>query len=419
MGLRDRLKAAGTAFFRPQANTITTSEDLDAWIRDGGATSVSGVSVTEKKAAAVAAVFTCVRVLRMAISHLPLVLYVQEGRRRVPDTRHPLYGLLHDRPNEWQTSLEWRESMQRDVELRGNAYARIVLGVGGRIIELIRLHPDTVTPKQDELMRVTYEYTRPNGQRVVLRNNEVLHIKGYSDDGLVGMNPIREHRETIGDAIAMREHGARFFSNGGKPLGAFEVNVESGTHFEMSQASKDAFRADFDEAHSGGVNAHKSMLVPQGLTYKPISISMEDSQYIDGRKFTRSEIFGLFGVPPHKGGDLERATFSNIEHQSIEFVVDAIVPRCVRWEQAIKRDLLWHEQDRFVRHNVAGLLRGDTKSRAEALQIQRRNGVINANEWRLLEDLNPRTDEGGDEYIVETAMRPDDGRDPTNPETRD
>jgi HK97 family phage portal protein len=146
-------------------------------------------------------------------------------------------------------------------------------------------------------------------------------------------------------------------------------------------------------------------------------MNMVDAQYIEARKFTRSEICSIFGVPPHKIGDLERATFSNIEHQALEFVQDAVVPRCVRWEQAIHRDLLDGDPNLYAKHNVSGLLRGDAKSRNEALQIQRRNGVISANEWRAYEDLNPRPDEGGDEYIIEANMTPDDGTDPNGGQT--
>ncbi len=414
MGIRDRLSAAARALMRPQAaNTLTqmTIEDLVRAIRDAnGGVSLSGVSVTAEKAMGVAAVYACISYLSTTISHLPLVLFRQDGNRRVPDTENPLYWLLHTQPNEWQTSLEFRELLERDLDLRGNAYAMIVTGFGGRVVELIRLHPDHVEPQQDlSTLTVTYKVTRLNGKTITLPRDEVLHIRGAGDDGVKGKSPIHQHRETIGDSIALREHGSRFFSSGAKPLGAVEWNLKDGQVGEMGQASRKAMMEDFEEVYRGGENAHKLLVVPFGLTYKPVSISMEDAQYIEGRKFTRSEIFGIFGVPPHKGGDLERATFTNIEHQALEVVIDAIVPRCVRIEQAIQRDLLPGDRNRYVKHTVDGLLRGDSKSRAESLQIKRRNGVINANEWREIDDMNPRNDEGGDEYIVEQNMRANDG----------
>lgn len=366
----------------------------------------SGAHVTTQRAEGVAAVGTCVRILSNTMGHLPLVVFKITKNRREPEVSSTLYSLLHDQPNEWQTAMEFRAMLQRHFELRGNGYARKVFGLGREVVELLPLHPDQVHPKQDERGVVTYEYSRPNGSRVIFRREEIFHLRGLSDDGLVGKSPITVHRETIGDALAMQEHGSRFFSNGAKPLSV----VTQTQAVNMSIESKDNFKADLQESYSGSQNAHKSIVLPFGYDLKTVSISMEDAQYIEGRKFNRSEIFGMFGVPPHKGGDLEKATFSNIEHQALEFVSDAIAPRCVLWEQAIKRDLLNGDPKRYAKHNLNALLRGDAKSRAEALQIQRRNGVINANEWRDLEDFNPRTDPGGETYIVEANMTIDDGK---------
>jgi HK97 family phage portal protein len=403
MGLFQRVLDA----FRPQATlTPQTLEEMLRYMLDRDARSISGAHVTPRKSEGIPAVGTCVRILSSTMAHMPLVLMRQIKDRREPDTANPIYALLHDQPNEWQTAMQFRELMQRDIELTGNAYARKIMGVGGVTIELLRMHPNQIAVKQDERMRLTYEYTRNDGTRITLGREEVLHIAGMGDDGIVGRSPITVHRETMGDALTMQEHGSRFFSNGAKPLGV----ITSTAGISMSTESKEAFKTDLAAVHGGTANAHKPMLLPAGYDYKPVSISMIDAQYIEGRKFTRSEIFGIFGVPPHKGGDLEKATFSNIEHQALEFVIDAIVPRAVRWEQAIKRDLLGGDPKRYAKHNLNALLRGDAKSRNEALQIQRRNGVINANEWRELDDLNPRTDEGGRAYIVEANMAIDDGK---------
>lgn len=413
MGLLDRMRAAGDAFLRPQAsgNRITDPGDLEKVIRslNEGGISAAGEAVTILRASGVAAVYACVRIITQSMAHLPLVLYEIDGTERRQLRDDPLFSLLHDQPNEWQTSFEWRELMIRDLELRGNAYALILRGFGGRVNELIRLHPDQVAPKQDERLAVSYEYRRAGGQRVVYAADEVLHIRGLGDDGLKGMNPIAVHRETIGDALAQQQHGSRFYSNGAKPLGALEFDLPPGVKAELSQTAREQLKADFESAYSGGANAHKTLMVPYPLKYKPLSISQKDAEYIASRKFTRGEVFAIFGIPPHKAGDLERATFSNIEHQSLEFVQDAIIPRAVRFEQAIKRDLLGGDPRRYVKFNIEGLLRGDFASRQKGLETQRRNGIINANEWRAKEDLNRRTDPGGDEYIIEANMRADDG----------
>lgn len=406
-GPDDRRAERHEPTFENSANTITTSEELaKAWgpFLQGGALTEAGVHVGADAAQRFAAVGSCVRVLSDDIAHLPLVLFKSEdGKKREPDRKHPLFKLLKDRPNEWMTSYDWRKVAQRDLLYRGVTYSLVSRDLRGRPIELIRLHPDRVVPKQDDAtLAVTYEYTRLDGRRTDLSSREVFVVRHTTDDGVTPLSPVSLFRETIGDGIALRKHGSRFFSNGAKPLGLLEAEG-------VVKEGREELRRDFESLYSGPDNAHRVAILDQGLKYKPVSISMEDAQYLEARKFNRSEIAGIFGVPPHKIGDLERATFSNIEHQALEYVTGSLMPWIVNWEQAIKRDLIGDDATRFARFNVGGLLRGDAKSRAEARQIQRRNGVISANEWRESEDLNPRDDAGGDEYIIEQNMRYDDG----------
>lgn len=390
---------------RAQSNTLTTSEDLAqalSAVLHGPAK--SGAAVTPDTAMRQATVYACVRIIAESIAHLPLVVYRRDGESRIPARDLRVYTLLHDRPNEWQTSYEFRELLTKDQELRGNGYARIVRNYRGEPDELIYLPSDLVRPQQDRrTLAVSYQYSQPGGKTVVLDRDEVFHIRGMGN-GLVGLDPVSYYRETVGDAIAQQEHGSRFFSNGAKPLGLLEV--AAGTN--IGPAAQKALRDDFNLLYSGSENAHLTAVLPGGVSYKPVGISNENAQFLESRAFTRTEICGLFRVPPHKVGDLSRATFSNIEHQALEFVTDALLPRLVRWEQAIARDLL-DDPALFAKFNVAALLRGDFKSRQEGLQIQRRNGVISANEWRALEEFNPRADDGGDAYIIEANMMADTG----------
>lgn len=415
MGILTKAAQRVEQLFRPKAELteFATVDDLAEAIglAMGGGPTKSGVTVNAKRAERVAAVYACVRVLSDSVAQLPLVLFQKDGKSRLPAITDPLYKILGSRPNEWQTHFEWFELMQRDLLFRGNAYAHIIRGVGGRVQELNRLHPDRVTPKQDPLtLKVVYEITGQHGRKETFAREEIFHVRGPSDDGLIGMNPIECHRETIGDSLAVQEHGSRFFSNGAKPLGVIEM--EAGASFSGEDAEK-SFRADFEKTHQGGDKAHKTIILPAGITYKPVSINMKDSQYLELRKFNRSDIAGIYRVPPHMIGDLEKSTNNNIEHQGLGFVIHSLMPWLVRWEQAIERDLLDNDPHRFVKFNANGLLRGDFKSRNDGLNIQRRAGIINANEWRELEDMNPRTDAGGDDYIVEVNMRPDDGRQPS------
>ena len=417
MRLFNAIRLAGAGFrhgFRASDNElrVTTVEDLAKALQlaNGGGPSKSGATVTATSAQRVSAVFRAVQLLSESVAQLPLVLYTKKGKARVPAEGTPLYRLMHARPNPWQTSFEFRELMQRDLLLAGNAYSYMVPGTRGPQ-ELLRLHPDLTTPKQDpNTLAVTYEYRRPDGRGTqVFSADQVMHLRGPGDDGLMGKNPMAYFREVIGDAIALQEHGSRFFSNGAKPATA--ITVEKG--FDLSDdESRKALREDWDSTYAGGANAHRTAFLPAGFSIAPVGINMKDAQWIEGRKFQVTDIARIFGVPPHMLGDLERATFSNIEQQGINFVTYSLNPWLVRLEQVLNRDLLNNDDRRYFKFTTNALMRGDFKTRQEGLQIQRRGGVISANEWRGLEDMNPRTDPGGDDYIVEQNMRPDDGRDP-------
>lgn len=398
-----KLLAGITGVFRAAGNTITTSQDLaKAWGWLNGFASSSGVAVNVESAEGVAAVGRAVRLLCDSISVLPLNVYQRDGKRREIAHGDKLHRLLHWAPNEHQTSFQFRALMQRDLELRGNAYALIVRGVRKEPLALHRLHPDHVTPRMADDGTITYEWAGLNGKREVFRRDQIMHLWSWSDDGLVGRSPIQVHRDAIGESIAMVRHSSKLFANGARPSGI----VTNDPSTSLGGDSLKALRDDFAKLYTGVENAYRVAVLPGGLSFKPVSMSMDETRFIEGRKLSTRDIARIFGVPPHKIGDLEDATFSNIEHQALEYVTDAILPRITLWEMAIQRDLLMGDESRYVKFNVSGLLRGDSKTRAEALAIWRRNGIINADEWRELEDLNPIESGGGDVYIVEKNMVP-------------
>jgi HK97 family phage portal protein len=301
----------------------------------------------------------------------------------------------------------------RDLLFRGRAYGHKIPGAGGTQ-EVLRLHPDTVTVERDpRTLALRYLVQRSDGRRVVLPREEVLHVWRDSDDGIDGISPIAAHRETIGDGIAIRQHGSKFFANAARISGVLEAPEGS----KLGAASVKALIDDFEQLYRGNENAHKTAVLPGGIKFKETTINMEDAQWIEAKKATAREICGILGVPPHKIGDLADATFSNVESENVSYVVNSLTPWLVCLEQVINRDLLGNDPELYVKFTVDGLLRGDSKSRAEALQIQRRSGVINANEWRALEEMNPRSDLGGEEYIVEQNMRIQDGTPPAPPAT--
>lgn len=372
---------------RPQ-NAITG----DLWRRilnGGGMISKAGVRVTDDVGMACAAVFACVRVVSEDVAKLPLILY-----RRLPNggkeraTDHPLYSLMHDRPNEWQTSFELREMLQGHLELRGNAYA-YVNRVGREIRELIPITPDRVTVKQREDWEVEYDI---RGDKI-RTSREILHLRGLSRDGFTGMSTLEVAREAVGLAVATERHGSRLFANGAHPGGGLKHKKT------LSDEAARRLKEDVERATSGE-NAHRFLLLEEDMDWVQFGMTSKDSQFLELRKFSVSEIARFWRIPPHKIGDLERATFSNIEHQALEYVTDSLMPRLSRWEQRLNRDLL-DDRERgefFFEFLTDALLRGDTKTRYEAHQIALLNGIKNRNEVRSQENMNPV--DGGDEFRV-------------------
>lgn len=352
----------------------------------GGASTSSGVSITPEKAMECAAVYACVAVLSESMAQLPLHVYKRLDRGKDIAAEHPLYRLLHDRPNPWQTSFEFRQMLSAHAILRGDGLAYINRGGSGstgRIRELIPIHPDSCEITQGEDYRLTYDVKTKTG-RAIFREGEIFHLRGMTFNGFKGVSPITYVRESIGLSIAAEQHGARLFGNGARPGGVLE------TATTMKPEEIDKLRSQWAETQ-GGENAHKVAVLTGGMSFKPITINAEDSQFLETRKYQRSEIASIFRVPAHLINDLEKATFSNIEHLGLSFVVHSLMPWLVRWEQAISRDL-FQEKDAgkfFAEHLVSGLLRGDIKSRYEAYGRGIQDGWLTRNEARGWENLNP------------------------------
>lgn len=365
----------------------------------GGAATASGVNVTAETAMRVTAVLACVRVLSETLASLPLKVYrvLPDGGKEA-DRNHPLWALLHDQPNRWQTSFEFREMMVGHIALRGNAYAQIVSTGGRGVAELIPLHPDRVRPFWAPDGTRAYEYRPDVGGRKILLQGEVLHIPGLGFDGLQGLDPISYAREALGLAIATEAFGARFFANDARP----GVYLQHPTL--VSEAAAARLKKSWEARHQGSANAHRVAVLEEGMTVAEIGVDPDHAQFLETRRFQIAEIARMFRIPPHMIGDLEKATFSNIEQQSLEFVMHTIRPWAVRMEQPIRRDLLTDAEKRthVVEFDVNGLLRGDIKSRYEAFATARNWGWLSVNDIRRLENLNPI--DQGDIYLQPLNM---------------
>ena len=373
----------------------------------GGST--SGKNVTERSAMQMTAVYSCVRILAEAVAGLPLHLYkytAEGGKEKAID--HPLYRLLHDEPNPEMSSFVFRETLMTHLLLWGNAYAQVIRNGKNEVVALYPLMPNKMSVDRDENGHLYYTYYRGSDEAiknkefaVTLQPSDVLHIPGLGFDGLVGYSPIAMAKNAIGMAIACEEYGAKFFANGATPGGVLE----------HPGAIKDPqrVRESWQAAFGGSSNSNKVAVLEEGMKYTPISISPEQAQFLETRKFQINEIARIFRVPPHMVGDLEKSSFSNIEQQSLEFVKYTLDPWVIRWEQSIMRALLSNteKKDYFVKFNLEGLLRGDYQSRMNGYAIGRQNGWMSANDIRELENLDRiPAEEGGDLYLINGNMLP-------------
>jgi HK97 family phage portal protein len=371
--------------------------------------SSAGKIVTERSAMQMTAVYACVRILSEAVAGLPLQLYRyndEGGKEKALD--HPLYRLLHDEPNPEMSSFVFRETLMTHLLLWGNAYAQIIRNGKGEIVALYPLMPNKMTVSRDENGQLYYTYQKStdelpkdNNYLVTLHPSDVLHIPGLGFDGLVGYSPIAMAKNAIGLAIATEEYGSKFFANGAAPSGVLE---HPGTIKDPARV-RDSWQATF----GGSGNSNKIAVLEEGMKYTPISISPEQAQFLETRKFQINEIARIFRVPPHMVGDLDKSSFSNIEQQSLEFVKYTLDPWVIRWEQSIQRILLTPEEKKtyFVKFNVEGLLRGDYQSRMTGYATARQNGWMSANDIRELENMDRiPAEEGGDLYLVNGNMLP-------------
>jgi HK97 family phage portal protein len=361
--------------------------------------SLAGKSVSPRSAVQVSAVYACVRVIAETIASLPLHLYMQTDDGSVKAMDHPLYRLLHDEPNSEMTSFVFRETMATHLLLWGNSYSQIIRNGRGEIHALYPLLAENM--EVDRVAgQLVYAY-RKDGMTYTLHPRDVLHIPGLGFDGVIGYSPIALERNAIGLGIAAEEYGSKFFSNGATPAGVL-------TH-PSTVKDPERLRKSWNRVYGGSANAGQVAILEEGLKFDRIAMPNNEAQFLETRKFQVSEICRIYRVPPHLIGDLEHATFSNIEHQGISFAQHTIRPWLVRIEQSLNRALLSENEKvkLYAEFNMSGLLRGDYKSRMEGYALGRQNGWLSANDIREMESLNRiPASEGGDLYLVNGNMMP-------------
>lgn len=415
MGIKQWLRREPRAAVQPaDGGRIVTTKDLDEAIRFGASSTASGVSVTPHSAMQVAAVYACVRIISGAVANLPLHI-----KRRIDDKirqdadDYELWRVLRRKPNDWQTPSQFRRQMESQILLRGNAYALIAWS-RGRVVSLVPLDPDRMEVKQRDDGVITYRYTRRSGGRIDLPPREVFHLVGLTLDGVTGVSPITYARESIGLSLSQERHGATTFKNSARPSMVLQHPGKLGKEgAEFLRSSLDAYR-------SGGGSEGRALILEEGMDTKPMSMTAEDAQWIESRKFSRSDIAMFFGVPPHMIGDTEKSTSwgTGIEQQSIGFVTYTLEDHLTAWEETINRDLIPDDQpDLYARFNRSALVRGDIKTRWASYVQAMQWGVMSPDEVRSLEDMNPREDGEGGQYYdpPNTAGSQGDGDEPQDP----
>lgn len=361
----------------------------------------AGEQLTPETALKSPTVFSIVNLVRRTMGQLPIDVIRRSGNRREPDPNHPVARLLNNRPNRWQTPYQFKALIGTRLMLQGNYYAQKLMA-GDKVVELNPLAVPSVTPEQLDNGAISYKVNLLSGQPVVLPQAKMLHIRDMSCDGIVGASPVEKVRESIALEIAAEKFGAAFFGSGAIPSG-----ILSHPAYFKDEAARLEFKRSWRELFGAkGREKRGTAVLEGGLTFTSTQINNEQSQFLETRTKQREIIAGAWGIPPHMIGALERATFNNIEHLSLEYVIYFLTPLLTNIEQQFAADLLT-EADRNlyqIKFNVAALLRGDQRTRAETLAIKRQNGIINANEWREIEDMNPIEGPEGDVYLAQTNM---------------
>lgn len=366
---------------------------LSKFFRFMGLRSDTGVAVDAESAPETVAVMACVRVIAETIASLPLILYQWDGeddRKRA--SSHRLYNILRYQPNNYQTWYEFAEMMTGHACLRHGGCAEIIIGADGNVQQLIPLHPDCVTPFLFKGKRY-FRYQPFDGPARTLLPGEMLYLPAMSQDGVKGIDPITYARHAIGLARATEQYGGRFFANDARP----GIAISHPT--SLGDVAYGRLKDWVESRHKGLANAHKTAILEEGMKIEKIGVDPENAQFLETRKFQKAEIAGFFRVPPHLIGDLDKATFSNIEHQSRQFIDYTMLPWFTRWEQAIRRDLFTNAEKEkyFAEFLPDALLRGDILSRYQAYATGRSWGFMSANDVRRRENMNKIAD--GDIYL--------------------
>ena len=355
----------------------------------------TGTTVTADTALTFTAVWSAVRILSETVSSLPISVFTIENNGDKSETvKSPLYNLLKFKPNKYQNKITFFEKIMMDLCINGNSYVFIQRNRLSRVIALYPLNyvDIEVVLKDNELF---YE-DGDSGQ--IYSSDDIMHFTGMTSDGILGLSPLENHRKAIGWGMDVEKFGSSFFKNGAKLSGVLSTDKQ------LSEIAIDRLKTSFNQAYSGVSNSNQTAILEEGLTFKPVGISPDQAQFLASRTFSIQEIGRIWNIPNHMLGDNSKSSFNNVEMQSQEFVTFSLLPYITRIENEMNNKLFrTSELGRvFVKFNVGGLLRGNTKDRSDYYTQMINTGIMSINEVRALEDLNAIPD--GDKHLTQMNM---------------
>jgi len=368
-------------------SAITTSSELAQAMAASGS-NATGLSVTTSSAMKSSTVYACITVIAETVAQLPLFLYENTDNGKVKATDHSLYRLLHDQPNEFQTSFDWRMSTTASALINGAGYSFINRSPStGEILEILPIAYDAIELEMLPGHKLQATFTDAESNKIPLKPNQLHRMTGVTLDGWSGVSPIEHHRQTIGISLVADKHAALTFKNGVKFAGV----LQHPTHFSSDEVAK-RVKDSWDTGYTGD-NSYGTPFLEDGVEFKATQMNNKDAQYIETRNFQIPEIARIFHMQLNKIGHLIDLKFSNREEMNQNFITDTMVPWFCRWEQSILRDMLGRDQagKYAAKFNVNGLLRGNSKDRAAFYQSAVGGPIMSIGEARELEDL-PKKD---------------------------
>lgn len=396
-----------SSVFRSADFSISDLKNPAKWLMDWslGRKTRAGEYVNEQTSLSLAAYYACMRCIAEDIAKLPLLTYQRIARGKERATEHWAYKLLHDRPNPMQTSFTFREVMTSRAVSWGGGFAEIEKNGRGETLALWPIHPSRVTIEWETDTRIRYlvrgnRNSNQPSRTFLIPPERMFHVRGLGDE-IYGWSVARIGAESLGLAMAAQSFGAGFFGNGSHPIGVLEHPDK------LEPEAQDKLRRDWSEMYTGPENAFKPAILEQGMKWNKLGIPPNEAQFLETRQFQTEEICRWFRMPPHKIQHLLRSTFSNIEEQSIEYVVDTLTPWAVRWEQEIAFKILNLPQDEeiFAEHLLLGLLRGDQTKRSNFMRTLFGIGALSQNDIREIENMNTIGPDGDVYYVPLNMIR--------------